>query len=115
MSKFVNPAIAGSQSHAKKETWGIAWERHGRERRGTAMLVQISQRSARHDLQLRRLLCGKALPFRRAFVVTNLFRAESIGIYFPRPLGGEGGSQPAFSSVGARRVRGSELWRLARI
>jgi hypothetical protein len=32
-------------------------------------------------------------------------------IHNPRPFGGEGGSPPAFSSVGARRVRGSEPWR----
>ena len=31
----------------------------------------------------------------------------------PRPLGGEGGATPAFSSAGERRVRGSGHWRLA--
>jgi hypothetical protein len=29
-------------------------------------------------------------------------------IYFPRPFGGEGGPQPAFSSAGTGRVRGSK-------
>jgi hypothetical protein len=38
-------------------------------------LVQITLDSANDDLRLRRLLCGKALPFRRTCVLKNLFRA----------------------------------------
>ena len=39
------------------------------------MLVQIALNGAGVDLRLRRLLCGKAAPFRGACVVTNLLRA----------------------------------------
>jgi hypothetical protein len=37
--------------------------------------VQITFDAVSADLRLRRLLCGKALPFRRTCLLKNLFRA----------------------------------------
>ena len=51
---------------------------------------------------------GKLGLFSPPAVKPTCFQQRSIEIYVPRPLGGEGGLQPAFSSAGAGRVRGSK-------
>ena len=49
------------------------------ERRGQFKLVQTTIRKFSADRQLRRLLCGKAAPFRRRGLLTILIRtAEGI-------------------------------------
>ena len=59
-------------------------------------------------MQHKRSLCGEGRAFSHTGGRANLFPAEIEEIHCPRPLGGEGGLQPAFSSAGAGRVRGSK-------
>ena len=60
---------------------GVVFARHGRcksrsfPRPLLLRLVQITLNGAGVDLRLRRLLCGKAAPFRGASALTNLLRA----------------------------------------
>ena len=70
--------------------------------------VQNRLRQVGNDVRHERLLCGEAGILSHAGGRANLFPAEIMRILVPRPLGGEGGLQPAFSSAGAGRVRGSK-------
>ena len=54
----------------------------------------------------KRSLCGEAGGHSHPVGQANL--SETKGRHIPRPLRGEGGPQPAFSSAGAGRVRGSK-------
>jgi hypothetical protein len=73
--------------------------------------VQNRWRQVGNEVQHNRSLCGEAAGLSLAGGRDNLFPAKIEEIHCPRPLGGEGGPQPAFSSAGAGRVRGSKTLR----
>jgi len=51
------------------------WPARAAQENGSELgLVQITKRRLRGDMRLRRLLCGKAAPFRRRRPRTNLLR-----------------------------------------
>jgi len=70
--------------------------------------VQNRSRQVGNEVQHKRSLWGEAGALSHIAGEANLFPAEIEEINAPRPLGGEGGLQPAFSSAGAGRVRGSK-------
>ena len=70
--------------------------------------VQNRCRQVWNEVQHKRSLCGEAGGLSHPGGRANLFPAEIEEIHCPRPLGGEGDPQPAFSSAGAGRVRGSK-------
>ena len=70
--------------------------------------VQNRSLQVGNEVQHKRLLCGEAGALSPTGGQANLFPAEIEETHCPRPLGGEGGPQPAFSSAGAGRVRGSK-------
>jgi hypothetical protein len=55
-------------------------------------------------VQHKRSLCGDAGGHSHTSGRANLFPAEIEEVHCPRPLGGEGGLQPAFSPAGAGRA-----------
>jgi hypothetical protein len=70
--------------------------------------VQNRLRQVGNEVRHKRSLCGEGRALSHAGGQANLFPAEIEEIPGPRPLGGEGGPQPALSSAGAGRVRGSK-------
>ena len=70
--------------------------------------VQNRLRQFGNEPQHERWLCGQAAGLSHTGGQANLFLAEIEESHVPRPLGGEGGPQPAPSPAGAGRVRGSK-------
>ena len=92
-----------------KEHWG--WRVIPRlARRGLDDNTRVQNRSRQvgNELQHKRSRCGEGGGLPHLGGRANLFPAEIAERPVPRPLGGEGGLQPAFSPAWAGRVRGSK-------
>ena len=92
-----------------REGLGHIWETAGRGLRSSA-LVQITVWRMTDDLRLRRLLCGKAPPFRGGEITANLLRAVWKAEP-PRRCGGRRNGQtgPERQSLSAQRS-GRAAW-----
>ena len=89
-----------------------AWGRGGEFQPRSGAVVSLVSKTDRVRLGMRcstsACYAGKLGLFPTPAVKPTCFQRRSIEIYVPRPFGGEGGLQPAFSSAGAGRVRGSK-------
>ena len=95
---------SGAQEEFLLDSFTHGW-RHGLR---SFTRVQNRARRVGDEVQDKRSLCGEAGGLSHAGGRANLSPAEIEERQVPRPLGGEGGLQPAFSSAGAGRVRGSK-------